>query len=235
MQGFYRFNETSGDIITDSTMKKRHGILETEDISKARSTGYEGKGIFLDGTSRVIIPEAVFSTITDAFTISIWINAGGGTINSVRFSAGDSDPNYWDKASWTNDSNDTSSDWVHYAFVKDSDSSLMRIYRNGLIIAHHGNAVQPINGMLSGVTYIGSYDTGDSNDCFVGNIDHIQIFNYALSQSEVLYTAAGSGSQIQQPILPYICPVDPHEDGIINFRDLAVLARQWMEVLGSNQ
>jgi len=63
---------------------------------------------------------------------------------------------------------------------------------------------------------------------YEGKLDEFKIYDYALSHAEVLYLAAGSGSELYQPLQPALSPVDPYEDGKINFKDYAVLADVWL-------
>ena len=59
---------------------------------------------------------------------------------------------------------------------------------------------------------------------FNGMLDEVYMYNYALSQPEVL-TLAGKSIMY----LPITLPADAYEDGIIDFKDFAILADNWLE------
>lgn len=228
LQAFYMFDENSGTVAYDSSGKNRDAVIEANDINKAWAPGWQGgSALYLDGYCRVAIPAEVFDGITDEFTISAWINTGEAKVSSIDFKAGLTDLAIFDEVSWMFNGSDDPNGWVNLAFVKNAGDSIMRIYRNGVILAHDGNALMSINGSEAGVTDLGSM-SGELN-CFKGFVDNLQIYDYALSQSEIVYLAAVS--QIWQPISPYLVPYDPHEDGVINFLDFSIIGKQWLQDL----
>jgi hypothetical protein len=234
LQAFYMFDENTGDIAYDSSGKLRHAAIYATDINNVWAPGWQAGGsVSLDGASKILVPQEALSNITNELSISVFVNTASNPVSSVDFAAGPTDPNLWDQVSWEpQDINDAEDIWVNYAFIKDVNSSLMRIYRDGLLIANDINAIKPIDGAGAGTLYIGC--APDGSDYFTGMVDNFRIYDYALSQSEILFLAAGGSGQIYQPIVPYLVPFDPYNDGTINFRDFSILADQWLDDLVPN-
>jgi len=233
LQVCYRFDQTSGAIALDSSGNNYHAIVETNDVNGIWNTnGCDGNGcINLDGTFALSVPDGVFTGINEQVTISVWVNADANvnqdTIESVHFNAGPEDQNHWDRVTWNPERSDAyASRWNHYALVKDANQGMMKIYHNGLLVSQNTNAFEPINGVLAGTTTIGAVD---SYAYYKGILDDFCVYDYALSHAEVLYLAAGAGSELYQPLQPVLARFDPYQDGKINFNDLAVLASAWLQ------
>ncbi|MHC4726992.1 MAG: LamG domain-containing protein [Planctomycetota bacterium] len=110
--------------------------------------------------------------------------------------------------------------WNHWAFTKETKTGQMQIFLNGVLYDSRIGANSPILGITSfeiGSGWYGGYD---------GLIDDFQIYDYALSQSEIAY-AATNGTGIFD--LPLISPVDLNDDNIIDFKDFAILADNWLD------
>jgi len=109
--------------------------------------------------------------------------------------------------------------WNHWAFTKDVESGKMQIFLNGLLYDSRTGANSPISGITSfeiGSGWYGGYD---------GLIDDFQIYDYALSQAEIVY-AATNGTGIFD--LPLLLPADLNSDNRIDFKDFAILADSWL-------
>jgi hypothetical protein len=233
LQVCYRFDQTSGTIAIDSSGNNYHAIVETNDTNELwNANGYDGNGcINLDGTFALSVPDDVFMNINEQVTISVWVNADANinsdTIKSVHFNAGPEDQNQWDRIAWNPQEPEAhTSRWNHYALVKNANGGTMKIYHNGLLVSKNTNAFQPVNGVQVGTTTIGS---SGSYGCYKGKLDDFCIYDYALSHAEVVYLAAGADSELHQPLQPLLSRIDPYQDGIIDFRDLAVLGYSWLK------
>lgn len=233
LQVCYRFDQTSGTIAVDSSGNNYHAIVEANDVNGIWNTnGYDGNGcINLDGTFALSMPDGVFTNINEQVTISVWVyadaNVNPDTVESVHFDAGPEDQNQWDRVNWNPERPDAyASRWNHYALVKNANQGIMRIYHNGLLVSQNTNAFQPVNGDRAGTTMIGSTD---SFGYYKGKLDDFCIYDYALSHSQVLYLAAGAGSQRRQPLQPVLARFDPYQDDNINFKDIAVLGSSWLQ------
>jgi len=110
--------------------------------------------------------------------------------------------------------------WNHWAFTKDVNSGKMQIFLNGLLYDSHTGSNSPMLGITSfeiGSGWYGGYD---------GLIDDFRIYDYALSQAEIVY-AATNGTGIFD--LPLLLPADLNSDNRIDFKDFALLADNWLE------
>ncbi len=231
---YYSFDQTSGANAVDSSGNNYHAIIETNDVTGIWNTnGYDGNGcINLDGTFALSVPDGVFTNINEQITISVWVNADANinpdTIGSVHFNAGPEDQNQWDRLTWNTQRSSTyQSRWNHYALVKNSNNGLMRIYLNGILMAQNSNAFQTINGVQAGTTTIGA---NGSYGCYKGKIDDFRIYDYALSHAEVVYLAAGPGAELHQPLQPMLSRINAYDDGNVDFKDIAVLGANWLQV-----
>jgi hypothetical protein len=236
LQAHYRFNETLGTVASDSSGRDLHATVDANGANAWNPSGRDGGCLDFDGTFSVSVPNGVFSDIQDEVTLSVWVHVDAdvnpNTIGRAEFGAGPADPNeQWDRLSWVQEEpEDDVGRWNHYAFVKDAGDGLMRIYHNGLLVAQNTDAFQPMDGAAAGQSTIGARNDGGGG-YYQGKLDELRIYNCALSHAEVLYLAAGSDSELHQPLQPVLSPVDPYEDGVISFEDLAVVAEWWLKVL----
>ncbi|MGD8786092.1 MAG: LamG domain-containing protein [Phycisphaerales bacterium] len=118
-----------------------------------------------------------------------------------------------DKSEW-------SGRWNHWAFTKDVESGTMQVFLNGVFHDSRTDANLPISGVTSfeiGNGWYGGYD---------GLIDDFRIYDYALSEAQVVY-AATNGTGIFN--IPLISPIDLNNDNQIDFKDFAILADSWLE------
>jgi len=110
--------------------------------------------------------------------------------------------------------------WNHWAFTKDASSGKMEIFLNGLLYDSRTGANSPMLDITSfeiGSGWYGGYD---------GLIDDFRIYDYALSEAEIVY-AATNGTGIFD--LPLLSPADLNNDNRIDFKDFAILADNWLE------
>ena len=110
--------------------------------------------------------------------------------------------------------------WNHWAFTKDAEAGTMQIYLNGVLYNSLAGAYTPISGITSfeiGSGWYGGYD---------GLIDDFRIYNYALSQPEIVHVAT-NGTGIFDQLL--MTPADLNDDNKIDFADFALFADHWLE------
>ncbi|UCG57984.1 MAG: LamG domain-containing protein [Phycisphaerales bacterium] len=234
LQAYYKFDETSGTVASDSSGRDLHATVDSNGADAWDASGQDGGCLNFDGTFGVSVPNGVFTDVRDEVTISVWVHVDSdvnpNTVGRVEFGAGPEDPNeQWDRLSWVQEEHENDlGRWSHYAFVKDAGDGMMRIYHNGLLVAQNTDAFQPMDGAAAGPSTIGARNDGEGG-YYQGKLDEFRIYNYALSHAEVLYLAAGR--ELHQPLQPVLSPVDPYEDGAISFEDLAVLAQRWLTVV----
>jgi len=109
--------------------------------------------------------------------------------------------------------------WNHWAFIKDTKKDIMQIFFNGSLYDSRTDANSPIAGITSfeiGSGWYGGYD---------GLIDDFYIYDYALTEAEIAYTATNGTGIFVQPLLS---SADLNGDNLINFNDFAILAGSWL-------
>lgn len=247
----YRFDETSGSSAYDSSGNGFTSLVRAVTDSNEfpvdtgwDASGYDGGCLDFDGTFGVLIPDEVFADVNEVVTISVWLNAGDdggwGDVSRIEFATGRPqnridpadandfvwNPNQWNRAKWTpNDTGDYQGQWNHYCFVRDATAGYVRVYHNGLLIAQDEGVLSPIGGSSAGPTEIGGWGQYGH---YIGRLDEFKVYDYALSQAQVLHLAAGGG-QLYQPLTPVVSPIDPYVDGVLNIIDLAIVAGDWLD------
>jgi hypothetical protein len=232
LRALYRFDETSGVAVGDSSGLGNDAVIDPANATGMwQVSGQSGGCVRLDNNVSVIIPGAVFDDIDEAVTISVWVNGEaedfGSEVTTAIFAAGGVpiEENIWDRLSW--DIDDVSfyaGRWNHYAFVSDTVAGLMRIYHNGVLVAQNSSASEPVNGALSRDSVLRASFLDDS----MVKIDDLRIYDYALTQAEIVYLAAGSGGEVIQPVSPVLTDADTNADGKVNLIDFAGLTEKWM-------
>ncbi len=158
--GYWKFDETSGNIAKDSSGRDHHGsMVHGKPI-------WDLRGIF-DGclnfneTYGIAIPKQVFSTINKAITISVWTNGDRNQTNAenvilqtssrkggksyivtiqtryqddgrIQFIAGNDRD---DEVTFNAATRQWAGRWNQYAFTKDAEKGIQRIYLNGNLVA----------------------------------------------------------------------------------------------------
>jgi len=109
--------------------------------------------------------------------------------------------------------------WNHWAFTKDAGIGKMQIFLNGLLYDSREHAYSPISAITSfeiGSGWYGGYD---------GLLDDFRIYDYALSQPEIVYVATNGTGIFDVPLMS---PADLNADGRIDFKDFTLLADNWL-------
>lgn len=233
LQAHYLFDETSGTNAADDSSNSNDATVDAAGAGAWDVAGGRGGSgcLAFDGTFGVSLPSAVFASISDAVTISVWVKDDAAvnpeSVGRAEFGAGPRDPNeWWDRVTWIQDSpEDYVGQWNHYCFVKDVSTGMMWMYHNGVMVSRDKRAVQPIGVGGWGSSKIGASTDGDSG-YYVGRMDDFQIYDYALNHAEVVSLAGLS--DVDQPLQPVLSPVDPIPDGIINLFDVGLLGESWM-------
>ncbi len=231
---YYNFNETSGATLNDSSANSHNGTVDPAGSNNWDAAGYMGGCLDFDGTFGVTLPGNTFDTVSDAVTVSVWINAdeneqpgkpGLAEMGAGELPAGTASSCQWDTTQYmTEQTSDFAGSWHHWAFVKDTLAGTMRIYKDGILVSQNTTAATTIDN--SSLTRIGSAPDG-TRGFFRGKMDEMRIFNMALPHSNIAYLAGLS--QVDQPIAPALSPVDPVQDGTINLKDFATIASDWTE------
>ena len=244
---WYKFDEDSDYIASDSSGRGYDGYVDGPESGWAPDSGYyDGCRTFNDDTD-VECPAGLLSEISDEITISVWLkNAYRAASDNWVFEAVSPDyllhaavvENSTQQVLWRagNDTNDVMTwdldgqepsdieGWHHWAFVKDETNDEMHIYFDGRLVASMAGASSSLANVRDSQLRLG-VGAGHAND-FIGRMDDFKIYDYALSQDEIVGAAAG-GEQLYLPLpLP---AVDLHRDGKVNFKDYVILANSWLD------
>jgi len=241
---WYKFDETSGYQAFDSSGRNLTGTIDGKNNWDA--DGYDGKGClsFNDDTA-ISVPTEVLSSIDQHITVSVWLygyasaeadgtrrdnfvfDTGSGDFfltakvpdipENVTFRAG-YDPA--DVLTWyDSNSADWEEQWRHYAFVKLGGT--LRIYRDGYMVAEKTGTTWSVSNLRNAPFDIGAA-IPHVND-YKGKMDDFRIYDYPLTDDEVLYLA-----KTRAFYTPLDSQADIYKDGKIDFRDYALLADQWL-------
>lgn len=204
--GWWKFDESQGDIAYDSTENQNHGQVNT---STAWVEGYSGNALNFDGTTSLSVPVSAVSELTDQVSISLWVygnpvyqpdnqdvvfHANGPNKSRVLlchlpwengqviWDAGCSGDNY-DRIAKTATPNDYEGQWNHWVFTKNSTAGTMKMYLNGQL--WHSGSGKTIDISGAAVFNIGSY-TGQAGGFYMGKIDDFRVYDIELSGEQVL-------------------------------------------------
>ncbi len=196
LAGYWKFDETKGDIAKDSSGKNNHGKIQ----GSAWIKGKIGNALTFDGIDDYVnCGNNESLNITDAITIEVWVKTptpmkdwqtivgGNGysqllrfnsTIGRIEFYTWNSDNITKRAVSTTVCSPDT---WYHVAgtYDKDAGSNNLKLYINGIL---EDEETQTLS--LKPMT---SREIGrDSNHLyFNGTIDEVRIYDRALTAEEI--------------------------------------------------
>jgi hypothetical protein len=133
--------------------------------------------------------------------------------------------------------------WVHTAFSypnRSNDSndpnSYARIYINGDPVTtarFHFDHGYDANIMLSIGNTMDQNAWGNSPEGFYGYIDEVRIYDRVLEPNEIAYLADPTPEdgylQIPPPSAAEVYAKEPVGQQIVNFKDLAIVAKKWLE------
>jgi hypothetical protein len=253
--GWWKLDETSGAVAADSSVKGNNGTLYGNPQWIAGHINNALRFDPSDANDYVDLPiDSLISSLTSS-TFATWVdfsNAAGawqrifdfgnnttvymfltprtGTTGPMRFgiTIGGSGA-----AEQIVDAPTTlASGWHHVAVTIDADNDTISLYLDGELVGENTAATLDPNDL--GVTtnnWLGRSQWA-ADAYFSGSLDDVRIYSRALSQDEVAYLA--ERSTFTQPLYLLLTPRDPnisllYDDGIINFKDYAVLADEWLE------
>jgi hypothetical protein len=207
----YNFDNDSDTTVTDISGNGNHAVFISPDWEAA---GYSSRCANFNGSNYISVPDSAFSSFGESFTFSLWVWGDPALSPSVTARApfgsytdigrivprlpyinGTISLTVWDsstynQAQWADPTvSDWTGSWNHYAFIKDADAGELYIYHNGQLkkSANASKSTSGINDFCIGSLYGGSQK-------YLGRIDEFQIFDTALSQSQV---AALAGEVIE--------------------------------------
>lgn len=248
--GWWKLDESSGTTAHDSSAIENHGALAgnatwVNDPDRGWCLSTDGLGDW------VTVPDDPnqSQTMISEGTVSAWVKLNGSyrqaivskmqslsTGNWCLITGSDSAPSFVihrDGASWMSRNHVDKSgaavtdEWVNYIGV--FDNSNLYLYENGILIGKTPKVITPT--ATTQPLYIGRWQPS-FDWALNGLISDVRIYDYALSQSEIL-GLVGTGD-LYTPVLSEanLYDEEPENSKSVNLRDFAVLASDWMnEVL----
>ncbi|MHC4620909.1 MAG: LamG-like jellyroll fold domain-containing protein [Planctomycetota bacterium] len=222
--GWWKFDETAGATASDSSGKNHHGAA-VSGKPVWDSAGKFGGCVNFDETYGFAIPRDVFANVSGGLTVSVWLNGDanqpahsnvilqGGTGESgkpyiltlgtdwkengeLRFKTGHDGR---DDVRYHAQPEQWAGKWNHYVFVKDADAGVQRIYLNGKMVAEKTDAAAPMTGIDTARIGIAPDRFGDQ---YIGRLDDLRIYSYALSADDA--AALYAGKEPSPVVGPYI-------------------------------
>jgi hypothetical protein len=243
--GHWKFDETSGDTVIDSSSNGNNGTIYN---GTARVAGYKGTGaLHFDGVDDYVeIPDDSndLSLGDQSFTIAFWSKSDGGgdrTWLDMRPSSGwdirqggywfrletrtQAKPPYVDPDRYlVHNTRFNLPEWKHLAFVRDVDQDLNAyiIYLDGKFFgsnhSYYPEGEENIDTPLNTPLTIGSSSGG-----YAGSMDELIIYKgLALTEPQLIGIMGAAEANI---------PADLYEstDKIVNFMDYSVVGSEWMQ------
>ncbi len=244
---WYRFDETSGDIAEDYSGRAMHGYVDGPESGWQPGGGHDGGCRVFNDDTDVEVPTQVLAGVEGQISVTVWLNGiyradsdnwlfdtgwNDCFVEAIVVTAADhrvmwragyspGDVLLWDLDG--RDPQELADQWHHWAFVKDANQGLMRIYFDGQVAAEKSDAFGSPAAAVGAAFDIGA-SLPHHND-YIGKMDDFKVYRYALSQAEVVGAATGGGDLVvAAPDCDRL-----HRDGKVDFRDYAVLAGQWLQ------
>jgi hypothetical protein len=204
---WWKFDEASGTKVADSSSNGYDGtVVHGKPVWDPK--GKFGGCLNFDEKYGIAIPKEVFGSVGRGITISVWVygnekqrkhsevilQAGAGDDGKpyivsiytdwldygLKFATGFGEP---DRLEFNPGApEDWTGRWNHYAFVKDADKGLQRIYLNGGLVAEKTGTTALMSGVEAARIGIAPDRFGDQH---IGRLDDLRIYNYALSEQEI--------------------------------------------------
>jgi T5SS/PEP-CTERM-associated repeat protein len=131
----------------------------------------------------------------------------------------------WDTTAWNEPPSDAfRGQWNHFAVTKNAQTGIQRVYHNGLIVAESTNAFVPLRNYMQSFLIGGFNLSGTTGLPYVGKIDEFRVYDYALSQAEIIQLAGKSSLYV-----PVRSTADLNGDDKINLIDFSYLAENWLQ------
>jgi hypothetical protein len=215
--------------------------------------------------THVDVPLGFLSTIDKEVTVSFWMNSDETTGTRTVFAGAPNDGQFQDRILYLMFTGDTTAilaigndaypndpnldgfsrnagaiagQWTHWAVTKDCDANEMAIYVNGELLANewYHNRLSDCNVAIAGIYsfILGCNQRHDGG--YDGLMDDFRIYDYAMTQGEVLAlageTVPSTFTQPLQRLLVTSANINLFDDGaldVIDFKDFAVLANTWLQ------
>ena len=203
---YYKLDETNGLTAFDSSGNGQNATLSNGPTT-AWTNGIFNGGMYFNGADVLLTPSLI--TSTNGLTIACWAKSASanwnayGCLISQRPSfvlspiMGSKEMRFYIyttnslvDANWYPPANFDITQWHHYVGVCDPVSHLAALYVDGVQVATvAAPSIQPATNQV----YIGKDDyTQDTYRNFIGSIDDVRVYNYALSLAAIQALASSS-------------------------------------------
>jgi hypothetical protein len=204
MVGWWKFDESEGDTVTDSSGNGLDGRLV--DGATVVSDAERGKVLSLDGEGDYVVVGSVGVDSNTPRTIAGWAKASSMTIEDWTNLFGFTDPTSANNRSfdiehigiagttyrgygihvhgWERNMFPVDLDWHHLAATY--DGTTITWYGDGHLVGSEDRVLNTVDNVQMG-------KRADNPNCFAGLIDDVRIYSYALSQAEMAALYAGQG------------------------------------------
>lgn len=195
VSAFYRFEEGSGGFANDSSGNNHNGTHNTQYVGSKGGNGTGTYALNFSGAETVVVIDNVDVDLNGSLTFMAWVNVSASTTSNRRLiDKWGSGTGYYlrqktneelrcnvdnDIADSVNAYDDNQ--WHHVVCVNDPPGNVS-IWVDGVLEASSGGGFQG-DIMNNADLYIGS--DGGSTKFFVGEMDEVAFFNYALNQTEI--------------------------------------------------
>ena len=214
--GWWRFNEGSGTIATDSSGYERHGVLVD---GPQWVDGVHGSALEFDAGNHVAVPGYEGILGSHPRTTCAWINvaktsasiitwgpAGSGTKWVMRTHNGPASLRIECGQSNTYGTTDlVDGEWHHVAAVLEDDGSPdvseILLYVDGVVDEILGGTGRLVN-TASGIECRIAYDLNNTGRVYQGLIDDVRIYDRALSADEIQALIQNPGGTVAQALRP---------------------------------
>ena len=246
------FSESTGTTAMDISGKGNHGAL----LNGAGWTlGKVGSGLGVDGLNDIVRVESStnLNAVTTEVTVGAWVyresnQTGWATVASRQLGTGNMEPYFlgisndgqyrWFVNTVGAGYSSTAlgeaaplGQWVH--MMGTYDGAIVRLYVNGVqqyAIAHSGPLADALGGPLTlGASFNDA--SGVVSEGFQGRIDDFQMYNRALSLSEVQSLYAGSSPPPDLDTTPPVVTAMSPLDGALNVSPSASVTAQFNEAM----
>jgi hypothetical protein len=205
---WYKFDETSGSEAFDSSGHDYFGDVFADDGPSWDPNDGDSGSLIFDNDASVSVPGDMLGNVLNGVSVAVWLKgaySGGDNWLLDSASAGDIDMQlavpdgdgavYWRVG---NDSNDvltwdmgrdgvdpeTLEDWHHWAFIKGEAVSEISVYFDGQMVESNDLPAETLMFLRDTPVRIGT--EGDSDAVFEGKVDDFKVFDYPLSESDVI-------------------------------------------------
>jgi hypothetical protein len=212
LKGWWTFEDVEDGIVTDQSGHGNIGMLNGDaalvDVGGDTAVSFSGAG-YMD------VPAASWSTISAEASLAFWAYIDSATLPQNNFIFGaysdpadngarvfsahlpwgstiyfdTSGPGY-DRTSQAVTTEELADAWVHWAFVKNADTGVVSIYRNGALWHSAAEKTKPMQGADVTKFTIGTKPSL-AEGWFTGMMDDIRLYNKALTETEVAKIALG--------------------------------------------